>query len=64
MTRWVRWGTSKWHVLSGSALGAQVSGRCGAWTWSGNNSIVLSDFEPIEDECRLCRRVLDGGKTT
>lgn len=63
MTRWVRWGNKKWHAVNQTAIGSQVACICGAWTWSGNPNIVFSDFEPVEDECRLCRRALDGGKT-
>lgn len=70
MTRWVRWPTTtKWHAVK-AQHGSLFVFRCGMALPLGRvdedgilDEPTFSDFEPVEDECRQCRRALDGGKT-
>lgn len=62
MTRWVRWDAGPWHVFD-IHDGKWTFSLCSNWTHRENPTMRFSDFEPVEDECRHCRRALDGKKT-
>ena len=63
MTRWVRWAIynqahrvpvhSAWHATN--HVGETICGL----SFVSDPSLIFADFEPVEDECRLCRRALD-----